>query len=244
MLNRKSAPEITDAVKFQLNLPPHQKISLRNGVDVYLLDMGTVDTLMMSLVFYAGNCYEPEDGVAAATNFMLKSGTRTKTAYEINDFFEYYGAYLNRQSGHETAELTLHCMKKYFADLLPVISELITESVFPEEELSIYKKNMQQRLQVNLRKNDFIAGRLIDSYLFGPDHPYGRFSSLEGYAALNIEDIKILLPTVLLRWQMPDIYCRSASRQASADLIETHFGGPAIPGFDQTGEGIQQPLCR
>ena len=46
---------------------------------------------------------------------------------------------------------------------------------------------MQQRLQVNLRKNDFIAGRLIDSYLFGPIHPYGRFSSLEDYAALEMK---------------------------------------------------------
>ena len=60
-------------------------------------------------------------------------------------------------------------MKKHFAELLPVVSELIVDSIFPEEELEIYKKNMQQRLQVNLRKNDFIAGRLIDTYLFGAD---------------------------------------------------------------------------
>src|ERR1700681_5114636 len=103
MLNRKTAPEITDAVKFQLNLPPHRKISLRNGVEVYLVDMGTVDTLMMNIVVYAGNYYETQNLVAPATNFMLKNGTRTKTAYQINDFFEYHGAYLNRSAGHETA---------------------------------------------------------------------------------------------------------------------------------------------
>jgi zinc protease len=190
MLNRKSAPEITDAVKFQLNLPPHQKIKLRNGVDVYLVDMGTVDTLMMNVVFYAGNCFETQNLVAAAANFMLKNGTRSKNAYEINEYFEYYGAYLNRQAGHETAEITLHCMKKHFPELLPVVAELIADSTFPEGELEIYKKNMQQRLQVNLRKNDFIAGRLIDSYLFGPSHPYGRYSSIEDYAALNTDGLK------------------------------------------------------
>lgn len=190
MLNRKSAPEITDAVKFQLSLPPNQKITLRNGVDVYLVDMGTVDTLMMNVVFYAGNCYETQNLVAAATNFMLKNGTRSKNAYEINEYFEYYGAYLNRQAGHETAEITLHCMKKHFSELLPVVAELIADSTFPEDELEIYKKNMQQRLQVNLRKNDFIAGRLIDSYLFGPSHPYGRYSSIDDYAALNTDGLK------------------------------------------------------
>ncbi len=72
MLNRKTAPEITDAVKFQLNLPPHQKISLRNGVEVYLVDMGTVDTLMMNVVFYAGNCFESENLVARCCEFHVE----------------------------------------------------------------------------------------------------------------------------------------------------------------------------
>jgi zinc protease len=229
MLNRKAAPEITDAVKFQLSLPPCQKISLRNGVEVYLVDMGTVDTLMMNIVFYAGNYFETENGVAAATNFMLKSGTRSKTAYEINDFFEYYGAYLSRQSGHETAELTLHCMKKNFAELLPVVSELIADSVFPEEELGIYKKNMQQRLQVNLRKNDFIAGRLIDSYLFGPAHPYGKFHSMEDYAALNVKEIKDFYNRYYLGGRCI-IFIAGPLPAGIRDLAETHFGNLPLHG--------------
>jgi zinc protease len=229
MLNRKSAPEITDAVKFQLTLPPHRKLSLRNGVEVFLVDMGTVDTLMMSLIFYAGNCYEPENGVAAATNFMLKNGTQSKTAFEINDFFEYYGAYLNRQSGHETAELTLHCMKKHFAELLPVISELIADSTFPEEELRIYQKNMQQRLQVNLRKNDFVAGRLIDSYLFGPGHPYGRYNTLEAYAALHTDELKDFYRQYYLHGRCV-IFIAGPLPSDIQNLIEKHFGGLPLQG--------------
>ena len=229
MLNRKSAPEITDAVKFQLSLPPNQKISLRNGVDVFLVDMGTVDTLMMNVVFYAGNCYESKNLVAAATNFMLKNGTRSKNAYEINDYFEYYGAYLNRQAGHETAEITLHCMKKHFAELLPVVSELIADSIFPEEELEIYKKNMQQRLQVNLRKNDFIAGRLIDSYLFGPSHPYGRFSSIEDYSALNVDGLKDFYNQYYLDGRCV-IFIAGPLPADIQTLIESNFGSLPLVG--------------
>jgi zinc protease len=191
--------------------------------------MGTVDTVMMNIIFYAGNCFESENLVAAATNFMLKNGTRSKTAYEINDFFEYYGAYLNRQAGHETAELTLHCMKKHFAELLPVVSELIAESVFPEEELSIYKKNMQQKLQVNLRKNDFIAGRLIDAYLFGPAHPYGRYSSLADYAALNIDEIKKFYNQYYLGGRCV-IFIAGPLPADTQTLIETHFGSLPLTG--------------
>jgi predicted Zn-dependent peptidase len=191
--------------------------------------MGTVDTLMMSVVFYSGNCFETQNGIAAATNFMLKSGTRSKTAYEINDFFEYFGAYLNRQSGHETAELTLHCMKKNFADLLPAIAELIADSTFPEEELDIYKKNMQQRLQVNLRKNDFVAGRLIDSYLFGPDHPYGRFNSLEGYSALNIDGIKDFYKKHYLEGRCV-IFVAGPLPGGIDKLIDKHLGNLTLKG--------------
>jgi len=229
MLNRKSAPEITDAVKFQLSLPPHQKISLRNGVEVYLVDMGTVDTLMMNVVFYAGNCFETQNLVAPATNFMLKNGTRTKNAYEINDYFEYFGAYLNRSAGHETAELTLHCMKKNFAELLPVVSELIGDSIFPEDELEIYKKNMQQRLQVNLRKNDFIAGRLIDTYLFGAEHPYGRYSSIEDYSALNITAIKDFYYKYYLSGRCV-IFIAGPLPADIQKLVETHFGSLPLSG--------------
>jgi zinc protease len=190
ILNRKNAPVITDAVKFHLDLPAHEKISLRNGVDVFLVNMGTLDTLMMNVVFYAGNCFETENLVASATNFMLKNGTRSKTAYEINEYFEYYGAYLSRHATHETAELSLHCMNKHVGELLPAVAELISDSIFPEEELRIYKKNMQQRLQVNLRKNDFVASRLIDAYLFGEEHPYGRYSTVADYEALQVDQLK------------------------------------------------------
>ena len=67
---------------------------------------------------------------------------------------------------------------------------MVTDSIFPQEELDIYKKNMQQRLQVSLMKSDFVASRLIDAYLFGQQHPYGKYSSMEDYASLQQDEIK------------------------------------------------------
>ncbi len=167
-----------------------EKISLGNGVEVFLVNMGTLDTLMMNVVFYAGNCFEEREPGCFRHQFLLKNGTRSKTAFEINEYFEYYGAYLSRHAGHETAELTLHCMNKHVSELLPAVAELISDSIFPEEELRIYKKNMQQRLQVNLRKNDFVASRLIDAYLFGEKHPYGRYSTASDYEALQVDQLR------------------------------------------------------
>lgn len=186
---RTIAPPIVDAVNFNLQLKPYQKFVLNNGIEVYAVDAGAEEVLSLECVFYAGNWFEDKNLVAATANFMLKNGTSGKSAFRINEHFDYYGAYLNRSCYNETATLTLHCLNKHINELLPVVRELVTDSVIPEEELAIYRQNMQQRLKVNLKKSDFVAGRLIDVYLFGEDHPYGRYTKEEDFDALNREEL-------------------------------------------------------
>jgi zinc protease len=188
-LNRKKPPVIKDAVEFDLKLKPYEKFVLNNGVEVYAVDAGAEDVLQVEWVFSAGNWFEDHNLVAASTNFLLKNGTTAKTAFQINEHFEYYGSYLNRNCYNETATLTLHCMTRHLEALLPVVRELLTDSVFPEEEISIYKQNMKQRLNVNLKKCDFVAGRLIDSYLYGEDHPYGRYTRFEDFDRITREEV-------------------------------------------------------
>jgi predicted Zn-dependent peptidase len=140
-------------------------------------------------VFFAGNCQEEQNLVAATANFLLRNGTTTKTAFDINEHFEYFGSYLNRSCFNETASITLHCLTKHVGELLPAVKELITDSTMPQEELAIYQQNMKQRLAVSLKKSDFVAGRLIDVSLYGEKHPYGKFSSAVEYDALNRDQL-------------------------------------------------------
>jgi zinc protease len=189
MLNRINAPSIVDAVNFNLQLKPYKKLTLKNGVNVYSIEAGAEDVMSLEWVYYAGNWYEDKNLVAATTNFMLKNGTSEKNAFQVNEHFEYYGSYLNRSCHSETATLTLHCLTKHLPELLPVVRELLTDSVFPEDELAIATQNMKQRLRVSLKKSDFVAGRLIDVYLYGEQHPYGRFSSDKDFDALTRDQL-------------------------------------------------------
>lgn len=188
-LERKKAPPIVDAVHFNLQLKPYKKLVLKNGVEVYTIEAGPEEVMSVEWVYYAGNWYEDKNLVAATTNLMLKNGTSSKTAFQVNEHFEYYGSYLNRNCHSETATVTLHCLTKHIKELLPVVRELLTDSIFPEEELAIAVQNMKQRLRVNLKKSDFVAGRLIDVYLYGEDHPYGRFSKEEDMNLLTREQL-------------------------------------------------------
>ena len=188
-INRKKSPSIVDAVDFQLSLKPYKKFILDNGVEVYTVDAGAEEVMQVEWVFFAGNAQEEKNLVAASTNFLLRNGTSQKNAFQINEHFEYYGAYLNRSCFNETAQVTLHCLTRHIGELLPVVRELISDSVMPQDELSTYQQNMKQRLSVNLKKNDFVAGRLIDAYLFGSRHPYGKYSSPEDFDALHRDQL-------------------------------------------------------
>jgi predicted Zn-dependent peptidase len=190
MIDRTSAPFIKDAIEFDLKLKPYQKMVLNNGVEVYAINAGEQELLQLEIVFYAGNSYEKNKGVALATNFMLKNGTSNKSAFQINEHFEYHGAYCNRSCYNETAVLSLHTLNKHLNVLLPVMREMITDAAFPESELDIFKQNSQQKLQVNLKKCDFVANRLIDAYLFGEEHPYGKYLSAENYQSLTTDQLK------------------------------------------------------
>ncbi|HRQ51583.1 MAG TPA: pitrilysin family protein, partial [Agriterribacter sp.] len=190
MVNRQLAPGIKDAIDYRLELKPFRKFVLHNGVAVYAIDAGVEEVVQLELVFNAGNWYEHKNLVASATNHMLKNGTSQKNAFHINEHFEYYGSYLNRACYNETATLSLHSLTKHLHELLPVMQELITDSTMPETELDIYRQNMKQKLEVNLKKCDFVSNRLIDEYLFGINHPYGRYSSTIAYNALQAEQLR------------------------------------------------------
>ncbi len=240
-INRAIPPPIKEPVEFDIKLPPCDKMTLSNGVEVYYVNLGEEDLLMINWVFSAGNWFEEKKAVASATNYLLKNGTSKKTAFQLNEHFEYYGSYLSRSCHSETAEITLHCLNKHLNEVLPVVAELITEAVYPEEELAIYSQNSQQRLKVGLQKNDFVAGRLIDSYLFGEKHPYGTYNNLEDYAALRREE----LVSFYNQYYKNGRCIIFAAGKIPGDLeqqLENYFGKLPIHSHRATGNEIIHPL--
>jgi zinc protease len=190
MLDRSQAPNIKDAVAFDIQLKPYSYSQLDNGIPVYVIESNEQETIQVEFVFPAGTWYESANMVAGATNYLIKNGSSKYTALEINEMTEYYGAYLNRSCFHEYATYTLHCLSRKVSDMMPILEAVLLDPIFPEEELAIYQQNLKQRLTVNLQKSDFMANRKIDAMLFGTQHPYGRVSTYEAVDALHTETLK------------------------------------------------------
>lgn len=189
VLDRTKAPAIHDAIAFEYNLPPINTVKLDNGLPLHWLNAGVQDVVEIDWVFRAGLWYEQKQSVAQATAGLLKNGTSKHTAEQINEALEYYGAQLKVSAGNDFSLVTLHTLTRHLPSLLPMVHEILTDAVFPEQEVEIHKRNAIQRLLVNLRQCEFVANRKIDAMLFGEDHPYGRFSKKESIEALQREDL-------------------------------------------------------
>jgi zinc protease len=192
-LNRKTPPTIHNATEFEYKLNPITHSSLDNKIPIYYLSAGSQDVLSIEWVFPAGTWYEQKPAVAQYMGGLLKNGTNSKTALQINELVEYYGASLKVSIGNDFAFVNLSCLTKHAKNLLPLIFELITDSIFPETEVEIFKQRSLQRLAVSLTKSDFVANRKIDELLFGYAHPYGHYNKQADIEAVQSADLKTFL---------------------------------------------------
>lgn len=189
-LNRAQAPKIYSPQEFEYILKPVSTDTLDNGIPFYSLTDSIEPVLQLELVFNAGLWFEQKKAIAQATAALLKSGTSRLNSFQINETFEQYGASVKVSSGPDWASITVSCLTRHLQQVLPVVYEMLTDTQFPQSEIDIYVQNSKQKLSVQLLKSEFIANRKIDEYLFGFDHPYGKYLFAEDYDAIQQQDLK------------------------------------------------------
>ncbi|MEM7105613.1 MAG: pitrilysin family protein [Bacteroidota bacterium] len=188
MPNRRLAPPLKQLDDFVLtDFKVHH---LDNGIPVYEINKGTQEILKLEVIFFAGRWYEDKQLAARATARLIKEGTSTLSSAEIAETIDFYGGTFRTSSNMDTSSVTLFCLTKHFEKLLPLLKEVLVNPSFPEKELKTYVENQNQRLKVELTKNEVVAYRELTSAFFGNDHPYGYNSSPEMYRALETKDLQ------------------------------------------------------
>ncbi len=185
--NRTSAPDPATHLKLLLDEP--RCITLDNGVKAYLIEAGQEEVTRIDLVYNAGSAFQEKHLVAAAANRLLREGTNTHTSFQIASTLDYHGAYLDTSVTKDTAILTLYTLNKYLHQLLPLISELLYDPVFPEDELQTYLNKQRQEFLINSTKVKFKAMIGFNGLVFGKTSAYGQHLTLEDFELLSKTDV-------------------------------------------------------
>lgn len=171
-LDRSHAPD-AQAIR-QVPLPEPNTTLTDQGVPVHVIDASTQDVVRIELITEGGAARATRNLVAVYTAKMLTEGTTSMTAAQIADRVEHYGATLHAEADQDECLLTLTCLGRHLEALLPVLTEVFTSSIFPQNELDIARDNGLQELMVNRQKVAYLARTAFAEALYGPLHPYGR----------------------------------------------------------------------
>lgn len=148
---------------------------LENGLTLLMVERHNVPVVMVTVGIRAGNLFEPEEkaGLANLTAELLTSGTNKRTAYEISEGIEFVGASLDASGGDDYITVTLSVLKKDIDLGFDLLSDVILNPVFPEDELNKRKEHIKGGLKSEEEDPGFIAKREFKKAVFGT-HPYGR----------------------------------------------------------------------
>jgi len=185
-LDRTIAPQFKGIDHINLKKP--EKIELPNGCNLFVLNSGDQELVRIEWIFNNLHFNPAKPLLNNAVNTMLADGTESLTAAEIADKIDFYGAFLSADYGFEQSQVTLYSLTKHLDKTLPVVKDILTNSIFPQKELDTYIRNQQQKLQVNLKKNDVVARRTFNKAIYG-NTIYGLNAELETYNSLNREDL-------------------------------------------------------
>ena len=188
MLNRNIAPPVNQLEDF--HLPESEKVILKNGAEVYYLVNSTQPVIRLEIVFPAGKWYEPSKGVSYFVSKLLLEGTKTKTAKQIADILDFYGASLECNQGFDWATLTLYCLSKHYLVLLDLVSEILNEASFPEQEFKLLQQRTIQNFLVERKKPSYLAMEKFSQNVFGKEHPYTSGLDAETINKLNLTAIE------------------------------------------------------
>lgn len=186
MLNRTIAPDCRAIEDFKLIRP--QEIQLENGCKIFSFYAEGQELVRLEWIFTNLN-FNPAKPLSNVTvNTLLSEGTTTRTAAQIAAEIDFYGAFLQVEYGADQSQLTLYTLNKHLETTLPVVKDILTNSIFPEKELEIYIRNQQQKLQVSLQKNDVIGRRSFNNALY-KGTIYGVAPEAEDFAQVKRDDL-------------------------------------------------------
>ena len=167
-----------------------QTITLANGQSVALFPDPTLEYVKVDFTFDAGTVRQSKLLLSGAANSLCTEGTTHRSPEEIAEFLDFRGIILDRNTDFFGASISVYMLRKYAADMLPLLYEMFTSPLFAQQEYEVYMAKRKQQLLANLQKTRYVARNLFYEGLFGCDHPMGCYATEEDIDKVRLEDVK------------------------------------------------------
>jgi len=173
-LDRSIRP--TAAPAPEIKLGKIESFTLENGLKVFVVENHKLPKVSYSLTLDVDPLVEGDmAGYISATGELLGRGTTNMTKQKIDEEIDFIGATLSTYSGGAYAS----SLVKHQDKLLSIMSDVILNADFKQEELEKIKKQTISGIASEKDNPDAIAGNVKSVLLYGAKHPYGEIVTEE-----------------------------------------------------------------
>ncbi len=177
----------------EFNPPTPERVTLENGMIVYLLPDHELPLISMSATIKTGGIYEPADkvGLAGMTGSLMRTGgTGTRSGDDIDDALEFISASISVHIGSNSGSASLDVLKNDFDFALNIFVDVLRTPRFAQDKLDLEKKRAIEGIRRRNDRPSGIASREFYQVLYGENHPYGRISTATGISSITREDLQ------------------------------------------------------
>jgi zinc protease len=222
---RKTAPAAGPAVPFTLPVP--KTFTLKNGLQVYLVEDRQLPVLSASIVTRAGseNNAAPQAGLATLTAALLNEGTKTRNATQLAETTERIGARLATAASMDAASANITVLSNNADAGFDLLSDVVQHPAFNPEDLDRIRK---QRLVGIAQETDsaIATARRVGPRLLYGDQPYGEspIGTLESVRSLTRDDVTSFYASHYGSADSALILSGDVSLEEAKRLAEHYFG--------------------
>ncbi|MDZ4722636.1 MAG: pitrilysin family protein [candidate division Zixibacteria bacterium] len=235
-------PKLNDMV-----IPQVERVTLDNGIRLYLLEDKSLPVVNMSVRVNAGSYLEPADkvGLAGICGEVLRTGgTKKWTGDEIDAALEAVGGSVETGIGLLSGNASVNVLTDYTDLGLEVLSEVLQRPVFDEDKIDLAKVNNRSAIS---RRNDDpqdIGSREFSKLIYGAESVYARQTEYESISAITRDDLVQFHATYYKPENIQIAVWGDINKAGMIDKIKQHFGAwqkgstpvPPPPTVDYTYE--------
>ena len=217
-LDRSKFPEPGPAPEINLGKPATFELS--NGLKVFVVENRKLPRVSFSLIVDREPIFEGEKaGYVGIAGQLLRSATTNRSQDQLNEEVDFLGANLTTSS----TSIFASSLKKHTGKVLDLMTDVLYNPAFPEDEFEKIKKRTISNLQQQKDDPNAIAGNVLGVVLYGKDHPYGEISTEETLENITIEDCKNYYNTYFKPNSSYLVVVGDVSKKEAQKLVKKYF---------------------
>ncbi|MEW6196390.1 MAG: insulinase family protein [Bacteroidota bacterium] len=215
--SKKPAPGPAPEIK----LGDYESFTLKNGLKVFVVTNKKIPKVAFSLIIDRDPILEGKNaGYISTAGQLLRTGTKTRTKDKLDEEIDFIGASISTSS----TSIYAQSLKKHVNKLLELMSDIVLNSNFTQEEFDKIIKQTLSGLAAEKDDPNAISGNVRNILYYGKDHPYGEPMTEETVKSITLDMCKEYYNTYFKPNATYLAVVGDITKSEAQKLVEKYFG--------------------